>query len=210
MRTHFYMKHFFVTGLVALILMASCQPKPDMSKLTKNLVVETDYNSTATFSNYSTYALILDTIGYYDNSDPNPADTLATGSYPQVITTQIKFKMDSLGYTMVSSNASPDLWVYPYVSINYSAYTYYNPYSYGYYGGYGGYGGYYGGYGGYSTSITETGDFYIYIFDLKHKSSGPYVWASDIWDLVSSPDQTSATLQRAINQAFKQSPYLKH
>jgi len=195
------MKKSFVIVIVGSLFLWACEPKPNMNSLTKNMVVDTDYNPNAVFSKYSTYTMLIDTIGYYDNSDPNQADTLASGSFPADITTRVKSKMDSAGYKWVSKTSSPDLRVYIYVAINYSAYTSYNPYAYGVYGGY------YGG--GYSTTVTETGDLYIYIFDLTNKTSGHYLWACDIWDLISSPDPTDATILRSIDQAFKQSPYIK-
>jgi len=190
--------------LIGLLFLWGCEPKPTLDKLVKSMVVTTDYNGNANFGNYSTYTMVLDTISYFDNSDPNPADTIATASQSTEvhdITSRVKAKMDSVGYSLVSKKSAPDLWVYIYVNEVYSAYQSYsyNPYSYGYYGG-----SYYP-----TVSVSDQADLYIYILDLKHKVSGPYLWAADIGDLVSSPDQTSATVVRAINQAFKQSPYIK-
>jgi len=193
------MKKGFVIVIVSVLFLWACEPKPNGSDLVKKMVVSTDYNSSANFTSYSTYTMVLDTISYFDNSDPNPADTSAIGSEIHDITNKVKNKMDSAGYSLVNEKLA-DLWVYIYVNQVYSAYQsyYYNPYSYGYYGSY------------YPTvSVTDLADLYIYIVDLKHKTSGPYLWACDIGDLVSSQDQTSATILQAIDQAFKQSPYIK-
>jgi hypothetical protein len=138
-------------------------------------------------------------MSYFDNSDPH-GDTSVIGPGVQSITRKVKGKLDSLGYSQVDKKMSPDLWVYIYVNEVYSAYQsyVYNPYSFGYYGA------------NYPTvSVTDQADLYIYVFDLKHKTSGPYLWACDIGDLVSSPDQTITPILRGINQAFKQSPYFK-
>jgi len=50
----------------------------------------------------------------------------------------------------------------------------------------------------------------VEIFDLKNLSKGKpsLIWYSDIGDLVSSPDLGTLTVN-AIDQAFKQSSYLK-
>ncbi len=194
------MKRGFVIAIVSFLFFWACEPKPNNSDLVKKMVVTTDHNSSANFSNFSTYTMVLDTISYFDNSDPNPADTSAIGSEVSDITNKVKNKMDSAGYSLVNKKLAPDLWVYIYINEVYSAYQSYsyNPYSYGYYGSY------------YPTvSVTDQADLYVYIVDLKHQTSGPYLWACDIGDLVSSPDQTSGTVLRAIDQAFKQSPYIK-
>lgn len=193
------MRSYFVVVVFA-ILWWSCEPKPNANELVKQMVVTTDFNSSADFSNYSTYTMVIDTMSYFDNSNPNPRDTTVIGPGVQNITRKVKNKMDSVGYSLVSKKADPDLRVYIYVNEIYSAYQsyYYNPYSFGYYGSY------------YPTvSITDQADLYIYVIDLKHKTSGPYIWACDIGDLVSSPTQTTAPILRGIDQAFKQSPYFK-
>jgi len=193
------MKKYFVIVIIAFLFWG-CEPKPNPNDLVKKMVVSTDYNSSASFTNYSTYTMVLDTMSYFDNSDQNPADTSVIGSGVHDITNKVKNKMDSAGYGLVSKKMTPDLRVYIYVKEVYSAYQSYsyNPYSYGYYGSY------------YPTvTVTDQADLYVYILDLKHQSSGPYLWACDIGDLVSSPSQTTVPILQAIDQAFKQSPYIK-
>jgi hypothetical protein len=180
----------------------SCQPKPNNSDLLKNMVVSTDYNGTANFSNYSTYWMSLDTISYFLNTAPT--DTISTGAAVRTITNEVSGALTTAGYNLVGKSASPDFWVHIYIVENISTYQsyYYNPYSYGYYGGY---------YGGYSTvSVSDQSNLYIFLVDLKHKSTGKsYLWGCNIGDLASSPDQTTGTIISAIDQAFKQSSYIK-
>jgi hypothetical protein len=197
-------KCFVPTCFVAFFGIAvwSCQPKPNNGDLLKNMVVSTDYNSTANFSNYSNYWMSLDTISYFLNTAPT--DTLSTGAAVRTITNEVSGALTTAGYSLVGKNASPDFWVHIYIVENISTYQsyYYNPYSYGYYGGY---------YGGYSTvSVSDQSNLYIFLVDLKHKSTGKsYLWGCNIGDLASSPDQTTDTIIRAIDQAFKQSSYIK-
>jgi hypothetical protein len=196
-------KRFVPMCFVVFIGIAAwrCEPKPNESDLLKNMVVTTDYNTTANFSNYSTYWMSLDTISYFLNTDPT--DTLAYGADVSTITGEVSGKLSAAGYSLVGKNASPDFWVHVYVVENYSEFQsfYYNPYSYGYYGGY------YGGYN--SVSVSDQSNLYIFLIDLKHKSSGKsYLWGCNIGDVASSPDQIN-TIIRAIDQAFTQSSYIK-
>ncbi len=221
-------KSLFLIGVV-LFLFMGCEPKPSLSKLTQHLVVSTNYDNANGFSKYqySSYYLPLDTLSYFNNQDKVAADTLQClncsgnnsqlGSYAQAITTQVKSKLDSLGFSQISSiKQNPDIKVYVFIieNVNISQSLAYNPYGYGY-GGYGGYG--YGGYGGYgyggyypTVSVSDQADLYIEIFDLKHPYNGKPnpIWLCDIGDLVSSPNVYSLTIP-AINQAFKQSTYIK-
>lgn len=187
---------------LAGVALWSCQPKPNDGELLKNMVVSTDYNSTANFSNYATYWMSLDTISYFLNTDPT--DTIATGTAVNNITNEVSGKLTTAGYSLVGKNASPDFWVHIYVVENYSSYQsyYYNPYSFGYYGGY---------YSAYPVvTVSDQSNLYIFLVDLKHKSSGKsYLWGCNIGDLASSPDPTTDTIIRAIDQAFVQSSYIK-
>lgn len=199
----------------------SCQPKPNAGDLVKNLVVTTNYDNTVDFTQYSSYYLPLDTLSYFNSSDNNPADTLAVDpsgtGYVGNITSRVNNNMSAAGYTRVGKKASPDLKVYVFIVENYNVYQTYNYYPYGYGYGYGfgygyGYGGY--GYGSYypSYSVSDQADLYIEVFDLKNKVNGKpkLIWACDIADLVSSPDQTATTIVlKSIDQAFKQSSYIK-
>jgi hypothetical protein len=191
--------------IVGALFFWGCQPKPNSADLLKKMVVTTDFNSTANFGDYSKYWLSLDTISYFLNTDNDPTDTLAIGGAYASLATKVSSKMTDAGYTLTGKNSSPDLWVHIYVVENYSAQQsyYYNPYSYGYYGGY---------YGGYSStvSVSDQANLYIFIIDLKHKSSGKsYIWGCNIGDLISSPDQTLTPIFTAIDQAFAQSSYIK-
>lgn len=201
-------KRFVPMYWVGLLTIAawSCQPKPNDADLLKNMVVTTDYNTTANFSNYSTYWMSLDTISYFLNTDTNLADTISTGAGVSTIANAVSGKVTAAGYNLVGKSASPDFWVHIYVVENYSEYQsyYYNPYGYGY-------GGYYGGYGGYGStlSVSDQSNLFIFFVDLKHRSSGKsYMWGCNIGDVASSPDQINTTL-RAIDQAFQQSSYIK-
>src|SRR5882672_9933677 len=124
------MKGYFV--IVACVLFfGGCQPKPNDADLVKSMVVSTDYDKSANFSTYSSYYLPLDTISYFNNSDPVAADTLLCsactgnnngGTYPSVITSELRTQMDLAGFTRVDKKQSPDLRVYVFIVENISLY----------------------------------------------------------------------------------------
>lgn len=208
------MKRLIAMGACALVFWG-CEPKPSTSDLVKNMVVTTDYDNTVDFTKYTSYYLPVDTISYFNNSDPNPADTLQCtgcsgnnngGQYPHVITSEVINQMNLAGFTQVGKKQNPDLRVYVFIVETFNIYQSYNynPYGYGY--GYGfGY-----GYGYPTYSETDQADLYLEIFDVKNLTNGKpkLVWYCDIGDLVSSPDLFGLTTT-AIDKAFKQSTYLK-
>ncbi len=207
-------------AVIGLLFLWACQPTPSDGDLVRNLVVTTNYYEDAkNFAGYSTYYLALDTLSYFNNEDPVAADTLqcicpnnpngeysnTLGSFAQFVTAQVQGKLDSLGYSQIAKKKNADFWVYVFVIDNYSVSQSvgYNPY--------GGYGGFYGGYGGYYpvTTVSENEDLWIYIIDIKQSS---VVWTCDIGDISASLGNASSpanVLTHAINQAFKQSSYIK-
>lgn len=204
------------------MLTLGCNPKPNNSDLLKHFSTITNYIDTVNFSNKKTYWLQLDTISYFNSQSNAQTDTLQClkctgnnnqlGQYANIITTEIKAKLDAAGYVAVNGKQNPDMKVYVTVIENYSLYQTYTYYPYGYGYGYGYYGGYYGGYGGYypSVGVSDVASLYIVVFDLKHSYQGKpnQIWIAQAGDLVSSPNLYDLSVE-AVDQAFKQSPYFK-
>lgn len=214
------MRKLIIASIALSAFLSSCQPKPSDADLVKNLVVLTsNYNASTNYSSYSTYGLATDTISYFYNQDPDPKDTLqctaCTGNnhllsdFPTTITSVIKSKLDSIGYTQVPWKQNPDLKIYVAIIENYNLYQSYSYYPYGY-----GFGGYYGGYGYYgggyvpTVSASDQANLYIQIYDLKNKTGNTPtpLWGAVITDLVSSPSATPT--RRSIRRAFDQSKYI--
>jgi len=203
------MNRLFLIFVGAGLFLWGCQPKPSSGDLLKNLVVSTEFDNTADYSQYSTFYLRLDTMNYFNSADPYPEDTLwvsgGSGDFVDYITKTVNDSLVARGYSAVSRKSSPHLKVVIYEVENYSvSYSYY-PYNYGY-----GYGGYGYGYGGYtSASVSDQADLYIQILDMNHLTNGKptLVWYCDIGDIASL--SSADTFFRALSQAFKQSPYLK-
>lgn len=190
----------------------SCEPQPDDAKLFDQFVVSTNYDTTANFDSYLTYAIPTDTIGLISNLASD--DTIVTGtSYARPVLTAINTNLEARGYQRVERDEDPDLAVNAYVVKNLNLFQQVNGY-YGYpgyyYPGYYGYYGYYYNYPYVSTYLYNTGVLVVEIVDLKNKTPDnkvKVIWNSYMGDVFSSIDRNKQTLE-AIDQAFTQSPYV--
>src|SRR5579872_5335339 len=109
------MKRYFAIAGCALFL-GGCEPKPNTADLVKSMVVTTDYDNTVDFTKYSSYYLPMDTVSYFNSSDNYASDTLQCsactgynnqlGTYPTVITSELKGKLDLAGYSQVGKRQS--------------------------------------------------------------------------------------------------------
>jgi hypothetical protein len=194
-----------VIFLLGLFTLFGCGTQPQLSEIVNDMVVLTNFDDKADFSQYATYALTMDTVGLISNTSNDDA---LSNDYTKMITAQIKKNLDQTNHTKVEKNQDPDIGVNVVIVNDLSVSQ-----SVIYPGGYGGYGGYYGyyGYGGagyVSTNYFQQAILVIEFVDLRGSSSDPpSVWVANIGDLVNSYD-TSGKTKQAIDQAFAQSPFL--
>lgn len=195
-----------------LLGLSACVPKPDLNDLVKDMVVQTSYDNTITFSSFSTYAMPLDTIGQIYNA--NPKDTLITGEYAQLISREVKSNLDKAGYIQVGRMQNPDMAILTFIVRDFSQFTsvVYPNYGYSsyYYPSYYGYGGYYN-YPYIQSYSRNTATLVLEIVDLKSKNSQNQVkiiWTASIGDVFASPDPLQKS-KEGVSQAFAQSTYLK-
>jgi hypothetical protein len=199
-----------VIFILTLFTLFSCGTQPQLSEIVNDMVVLTNYEPNADFTQLSTYALTMDTVGLNSNTS---SETALTNDYTKMITAQIKRNLDQTGHTQVTKALNPDIGVNVLIvkdlSVSQSYYPggYYYPSYYGY-SGYYGYGGYGGGY--VTTNYFQQAMLVIEFVDLKDQGAGEPVsiWVANIGDLVNSFD-TSTKTREAIDQAFSQSQYLK-
>lgn len=188
-------------------VLSACAPEPDTLKLLDELVVSTNFDTEADFSEYLTYATPTDTIGYLNN-DPN--DTLLVYSnsftYPRKVIQAVRAEMESMGYTRVDADEDPDVGMNIYVVQNIDLYqqVYYPPYYGGYYGYYG-----YSYYPYVQSYVSNTATLIVEMVDLKNVSGNKVkvVWNAYMGDIISALDYEQQSVD-AIYQAFAQSPYL--
>ena len=195
----------FLFGLLLVVCLLGCKDSPDPAELLQNMVVQTSKDETTDYGFYKTFTMAADTLGLYANFTK---DTILVNPYSKRVAAKIKSKMQE-GYTFKSRNQAPDLGIATTVVYNYNVYqqlTYPN-----YYTGYYGY-----GYGGYYGPIVSTYEYssailVINLIDLKYPDAEGklrVVWKAYIGDLEKSVDPDQKVLE-AIDQAFKQSSYLK-
>jgi hypothetical protein len=199
---------------IAACSVFGCQTEPDPNRLYDELVVSTNYDPEANFENYATYALAVDTIGFVSNSSSDTILTANESSLPRPVLQAVKRNIDNLGFTQVDRSANPDLGVNVIVINDFNVFqqvVYPDPYYYsgGYYSNYYGYGGaYYYPY--VNTYSYNTAVLVIELVDLKNRNQNNQVrvvWTAYMGDLISSFDMVPET-EEAIDQAFRQSPYL--
>lgn len=199
-----------LTFIVGMVLLAGCQPQPENMKLLDELVVLTNYDTTARFTHYHTYAMSTDTIGFV--SKTNPQDTILVESsrvnYPRPVLQRVEANLNTYGYSRVARSANPDLGINVYVvkDLNLFQQVVYPNYYYPYYYGYSAY--YYYPY--VNTYVYNTGALVVEILDLKNRTGNNQVkvlWNAYMGDVYSTSDLVAQS-QKAIDQAFRQSTYL--
>lgn len=208
-------KYFNPLVLVASALfLTACHPEPDTKALIDQLVVSSNYDPTADFKNYATYAIPTDTIGLISNSSNDTIIVARESEFPRQVLNTIKSNLNARGYTQVEKNQNPDLGINVLVVNDFNVFQemVYPP-------GYGYPGNYYFGYYGYNswyfypyinTYAYNTGVLIIEIVDLKNRTpenNVKVIWDAYMGDLYSTLD-LSRQAEEAIDQAFIQSPYI--
>ncbi|MDO6473736.1 DUF4136 domain-containing protein [Maribacter sp. 1_MG-2023] len=202
----------FTMVIITGLFFQSCYKSPTTNSLSSDLVVATNRDLQADYSDYETYH-ISDTIPRISDSE---TDTILVGAGADQIIAKIKANLDARGYRFVERSDNPDLAVIPSIIdvevVNqicsgwWGGYPgYWDPY----YWGYPGYG-YYYPYCGFYT--YDTGSLNVELFDLENADENKNlkaVWGSAMFGILSSSDRTNLTRAlTAIDQSFEQSPYL--
>jgi hypothetical protein len=208
-------KFLYLLILAGSLIFTSCTKYPGVvDRLDEDLVVLTQYDVKADFSQYSTFA-IPDSIVYYTDTDSGRIQNANTN----LLVNQIVQNMESRGYNRVAPDQDPDLGFNVTLFKNTNIDVYYPGWYWGYggyyppdywYGGWYGYDYYYPYYPVYVTSYS-TGTVVIDLVDLKNvnvidqKISIP--WNAYIRALLTGY-HTSAEITHSIDQAFIQTPEL--
>jgi hypothetical protein len=195
------MKRFFYYSVALLFLMAGCYP--DGAEYYEDTdVVYTNHNDKYDFNSKGTYSIpdkIVKITGELkDGEDPE----FVKEPYNTQILQKIKSNMTALGYTKVTDPATADLVLFPAVWTN-TTITYYYDYWCWYYP-------YYCGWGwGYPTvSSYTTGTLLMtLVADGEEFVQSTNVWTAAANGLLSGYYDVNR-VNKAIDQAFKQSPYL--
>ncbi len=225
------MKHLklFLIAL-GISLLSACYPYDSVytDELDATITV---YDTLADFSNYKTY-VIRDSVGLVYNdwlTDAQVNDFYAAGGSSDKIKAMVKAKFDALGYTEASDLANADFAVNMTVfAIEYTSYYYYYP------GWWWGYPGYWPPYWGpYKKSAADVNYYYpwypyypsytyytsyeglllVEMADAKTITDNDpeirFIWEAGIQgSLTADKSYNEERIQRGLDEAFEQSPYL--
>lgn len=207
-------KIVFLMALFALATTA-CKNLPPLEDLSSNFVVLTNYDTTANFTSYRTFA-VRDTIQLITS---DPKDSVWYDAGAQQIIQEVVDQMTAAGYQRVDVHSNPDLGLQLVGLKNTTIYAI-PP---GYWWGYPGWGspcywGYCGGWGYwypyYYTVAVSTGTLVVDMADLKDASD--HIGKINIvWNIVGNGQIGSGNsfiidqCVRTVKQGFLQSPYIK-
>lgn len=206
--------------LLLAVAFTACQKEPDANELSSELIVYTNYDKSANFGKYATYALPDSILVLDDKAKPSyfSADDPRTTSIIQAINSEMRIR----GYERVINNTDADLGVQvsyvkdtntiisyastnPYWWYGYDYYwpgSYWNPYWYGWGPSY-----------TYPISYTYTiGSLIIEIVALEDANTAtkkiPVIWTAYMAGIQSSNQININRTVSGIYQAFDQSPYI--
>jgi len=196
------MKTKFIFYLSIIVLLGSCYPQ-GAEYYDELDIVYTDYNDEFDFASLGNYSIPDKIVKVTGN--------IADGEEPEFVkepmNSQMLAKMESnmtaLGWTKVEDPATADLVLFPAVWTNTTVYYWYNYWCwyYPYYCGY--------GWGYPSVSSYTTGTLVMtLVVDGENYVDPARVWTGIANGLLSGSYNVSRA-NNAIDQAFKQSPYLK-
>jgi hypothetical protein len=195
------MKRIFYYSVALLFIMSGCYPD-GAEYYEETDIVYTDYDDQYDFKSKGTYSIpdkIVKITGELkDGEDPE----FVKEPYNTQVLQKIKSNMTALGYTETADPENADLVLFPAVWTN-TTITYYYDYWCWYYPYYCGW-----GWGYPSVSSYTTGTLLMtLVADGEEFVQSTNVWTSAINGLMSGYYDVSR-VNKAIDQAFKQSPYL--
>lgn len=218
------MKKYVITLIlcvmsVPLLLLTSCEDRgPEY--ISDYDVVYTNHQSSMDFSTVKTYQLI-DTLMFLTPNGKSMGSL--THNFDEVVLDRVKSNLDDLGWTMITPAEEGVVEADIVVTVSSITTTYINQYWYddwwyywdwygGFYPGWGWGPGYYPWYG-YPMYYTtyDTGTVFIEMINPKQQMSAdkkiPIVWVGLINGLLEGSN-INARINKNIDQAFMQSPYL--
>mgnify|MGYP001359682868 CR=1 FL=1 len=208
------MRRLIIIFLV-FITLSSCRKTPDLSELSSQFIVLTNYDVNADFKGYGTFVMPE----YVGAISDNPKDSILSDELGDPILDKVRENLTARGYTEVDKDNNPDMGVAITALKNVTLVGGgYYPGGWWGYPGWGGcywyYCGYYPGYPPYYPVYYTytTGSVIVELVDLKNIT--PDVDVLDVlwtnWN-GGALGETSSDLDNALNsidQGFIQSPYL--
>ena len=178
-------------------------------------IVATLHDNDKDFSTYATFTLPDKVVDAGDSTDSGYIQI--SHQYDDAILQRIRENLESRGWTYVDTTAAPDVALLVSALVSETTNIWYYPpyYGWGWYGGW--YGGYYPPYWGYpccyDVTTYTTGTIAIDMaavseFDTTATQTMPIPWAARLNGLANKSNVNQSRIEKAIDQAFAQSPYL--
>ncbi len=203
-------------GLMLVASLGACSPN-GADYVEELDVVYTNYDPSFSFTSKSTFAL-PDKVVYISN------EGIGAGSgEPEYLPIQLaspilatlRSNMRAMGYTEVDESANPDLILLPSALKTTQVYYYYDWWYWSwYYPGYGsGWGWYYPGYYPPVVTAVNAGSIFVQMTspkDITPTNQVPVSWIAIVNGLLEGDESQAANrIDRTLDQAFAQSPYLQ-
>ena len=182
-------------------------------------IVATLHDTDNDFTTYATFTLPDSVVDAGDPDDPGYIEV--SHEYDDAVLARIRSNLVALGWTeipedSITSTRVPDVVIMVTALISETTNIWYYPPYWGWWGGwYGGWWGYYPGWGYpccYDVTTYTTGTIGIDMAAMKDvdpdTETAPIAWAARLNGLVNKTNATQARIEKAIDQAFSQSPYL--
>jgi len=205
------MKKVILFYFATITVITGCRKTPDFDQLSNQFIVSTSLDKNAVFNSYQTF-FISDTIKYIGEIG---SDSILVGLDAMQLVQTVKDNLTSRGYTFVSRDNNPDVGLTLSAIKDIDVVIEYYP---GWWDGY--YGGCYWYYWCYpyyypwtSVYAYTTGTIILNMYDLKNADANQQlkgIWNTTGLGALGSSVSTNLSLGiDAINQGFKQSPYLQ-
>lgn len=210
-----FLKRSFL-GLLLACCFQACSPEGATE--TEELdVVYTNHNPGFDFTAKSTYALPDEVISISDGGVPGDSDgpEFLPPQLANPILATLRSNMNALGYREVAESAGPDLILLPSMLQTTEVYYYYDWWYWNwYYPGYApGWGWYYPGYYPPTVTAVRSGSIFVQMTSPKDISPSNEIavnWIAIVNGLLEGETGGAANrIDRTLNQAFDQSPYLQ-
>ncbi|WP_158587736.1 DUF4136 domain-containing protein [Algoriphagus lacus] len=193
----------------------SCSPE-GASSVEELDVVYTNHDPGFDFTKKNTFAL-PDKVVSISSENPGSGDepNYLPPQLANPILATLRSNMRAMGYTEVDESAGPDLILLPSALQTTEVYYYYDWWYWSwYYPGYGtGWGWYYPGYYPPTVTAVKTGSIFVQMTSPKDISSSnqiPVTWIAIVNGLLEGEESQAANrIDRTLDQAFSQSPYLQ-
>lgn len=203
-------------GLLLVAGLISCSPEG--ATLDEEMdVVYTNYNSGFDFGAKSTYALPDEVIYISDGGLAGDSDgpEFLPPQLANPILATLRSNMNALGYREVDESANPDLILLPSALRTTEVYYYYDWWYWNWYypGSGAGWGWYYPGYYPPTVTAVQTGSIFVQMTsptDINSSDEVAVQWIAIVNGLLGGESSSAAArIDKTLNQAFDQSPYLQ-